>query len=772
MSFEAELQKSMQENFRQEMNERILAISQHLSSLEESFQAPTSLSEGLPAESYKALLRELHNLKGAARVLSYTQIEQLTHALEALLLPFKAAASKPDFSMDGWSWAIDRLYDGVNWLDQLLNRLTLGQPPEINTLLDFIAELEQNKKPGDAKKESKNGATSPEQIKAETTKSVARPVTTAVGVDTSIQINGAKLDDLLAVSTELLVAHLRVSNHQQDLAEIKNQLRNWSKLWRGMRGAYTRTLQGHSTSPAKKEEDLLNLLHFLEQNQQQLKELETRVNNFSEHFERSVDHLAQTSRQIQFETRRLRLVPLNLLVEELERVIRQLSHSLGKQAYLVVSGAELELDKKLLGELRVVLLHLIRNALDHGIESPSQRIFKGKSPEGQLKLVFRQQGHRIEFELSDDGAGIDREQIKQVAVKRGLITQEEIDTLSDNEIIRFIFNSGFSTRSTANEISGRGVGMDVVQEIATHLSGSIDVESEKDKGTSFIFSIPNFLFTTEGILAKSGEQLFIFPVDSVVHAYRVSDVNLVNIGSRQYLLYSGIKVPVISMAQVLGLKSSGKNNIILVLYNRNHYGAIYLDDLLGNQEVVVKNFSKPLMQVRYMAGATVLPDKTVALIVNTADLMKIFMEDDLAPAVSLKANAPETQEPKVASQFQKNHILVVDDSITTRTLEKNILEVAGFSVQTARDGLEALEFLKHDHFDLVITDVEMPIMDGYQLTREIKQNPHLAELPVVVVTSLGSDEDKAKGLQAGADAYIVKNSFDQQSLLTTIRQLV
>lgn len=178
------------------------------------------------------------------------------------------------------------------------------------------------------------------------------------------------------------------------------------------------------------------------------------------------------------------------------------------------------------------------------------------------------------------------------------------------------------------------------------------------------------------------------------------------------------------------------------------------------------------MQVRYMAGATVLPDKTVALIVNTADLMKIFMEDDLAPAVSLKANAPETQEPKVASQFQKNHILVVDDSITTRTLEKNILEVAGFSVQTARDGLEALEFLKHDHFDLVITDVEMPIMDGYQLTREIKQNPHLAELPVVVVTSLGSDEDKAKGLQAGADAYIVKNSFDQQSLLTTIRQLV
>jgi two-component system chemotaxis sensor kinase CheA len=530
-----------------------------------------------------------------------------------------------------------------------------------------------------------------------------------------------------------------------------------------------------SAKGVRRDNDLTNLLRFVEINQQHLKQLETSLSGLHAHFTRDVSYLSFVTDQLQFETRRLRLIPLAVVMEELERVVRQLSRDLGKQVQLVVHGAELEVDKKLLDELKAPLLHLLRNALDHGIESPPQRLHNGKPAMGTITISFRQTGRSIELEMRDDGAGINVERIKELAVERGLISEAAMAELDQHGATQFIFHSGFSTRSEVNGVSGRGIGLDSVREVATRLGGSIEVDSWPGVGTSFRFSVPNVLVTAEGIVIKSADQTFVLPVDNVERSFLLSQVNVQTIGSRQYLIYNEKQVLLTSLAQVLQLPSlppgltKNSDQYVVVLQSRGRCGAFTVDGLLKNQEVVVKSFSKPLVRVRRVSGATIMADGQVALILNPEDLIRTASNQ-----LQVSRAAYEAGNQDAISEVQKDQqrILVVDDSITTRTLEKNILEAAGFYVKTARNGVEAMSHLRAEGFDLVVADLEMPEMDGFQLTRSIKMDQRLADLPVIIVTSLDSAEDKAKGMEAGADAYVVKSRFDQQGLLTTIRQLV
>jgi two-component system chemotaxis sensor kinase CheA len=804
MDTDDKLLKAMQDSFKLEMSERLLAISQHLATLEDTASAEAETGKDKAndkaTEIIGALFRELHNLKGAARAVNYPQIEELCHASEGMLARLRSLPEPLEASE--FDRVIDLLYQSVSWGDQLLNLLNLAKPlasPELSEFVRLLRqEAEQEESPLPVEKTFEPSETKEKEFQVLDLKETAPVKPRSVGLpkngasfpaasgDNSVRISGNKLDELLAASTELLVARLRMRQHREEIAKVLGEGQSWLRLWRGVRGSHARLVQKavSAKKAGQRDNDLNNLLHFVDLNQQYLKQLESNLASLHARFTRDVSYLSFVTDQLQFETRRLRLIPLGIVMEEMERTVRQLSRDLGKQVQLVVHGAELEVDKKLLDEVKAPLLHLLRNALDHGLESPAQRLHKGKPATGTITVSFRQNGNLIELEVRDDGAGLDLTRIKELAIERGLVAAEAAGTLDERSITEFIFQSGFSTRPEVNGISGRGVGMDTVREVATRLGGSLEVSTSSGGGTCFRLSVPNVLVTAEGIVIKSNDQIFVLPIDGMERSFRLSEVEVQTIGARRYLIHDGRQILLVSLAQILGLPAlpaglvQNSNQYAIVLQHHGRYCTFVVDELLKNQEVVVKSFSQPLIRVRRASGATIMANGQVALILNIEELIRAastLPEMGSSPGQIFPQTGKQTERTLPGlnpAENTRQRILVVDDSITTRTLEKNILEGAGFFVQTADNGVEALGYLRNNAFDLVVTDLEMPEMDGFHLTQAIKQDQRLSELPVIVVTSLDKPEDKARGLEAGADAYVVKSRFDQQGLLATIRQLV
>lgn len=803
MQADDKLLKSMQATFRMEMGERLVMFSQQLAALEDTTMPEAEASEQpqdeLRHNACTAMLRELHNLKGAARAVNLPQIEELCHSSEALLVAYQASQKEAGNSPIELEEVVDLLYQVVTWGDQLLNRLNLGQSLDLPGLPEFIKQLPSHNPVPAAQLEAVRLDTTL-ALTSEMPKPARQAATKSTGLqilpvgDGTIKISGTKLDELLAASTELLVARLRMRQHREEIANLLAESQSWTRQWRLARGSHGRLLQRTSRSSVRlngrRDKDLATLLQFVEVNQQRLKHFESNLNQLHARFTRDVSYLSFVTDQLQFETRRLRLIPLTVVTEELGRTVRQLTRDLGKQVQLVVHGAELEVDKKLLEELKAPLLHLLRNALDHGLESPSQRLFQGKPAAGKVSLSFHQADHTIEVEVRDDGAGLDVERIRELIVERGLVEAEAAAQLDRQAVIQYIFHPGFSTRREVSDVSGRGIGLDEVWETITRLGGNVTVESWPGSGTAFRFSVPNLLVTTEGIAVKCAGQTFVIPIDSVERSVRLSDTEVHTIGSRSYLYYDGAQVELISLAQALSVSDAptasaqNANQYAIILRNSNGKGrlvAFTVNDLLRNQEVVVKNFSKPLVRVRHISGATIMSDGSVSLILNSDDLLRTAEAGQLAANWEAGARTLSAEATSRDSGFQLQtngyhspgqRILVVDDSITTRTLEKNILEAAGFLVQTARNGLEALGLLRTSEFDLVISDLEMPEMDGFELTRTIKTDQRWIETPVIIVTSLDTAHYKTRGMESGADAYLVKSHFDQQNLLNTVRQLV
>lgn len=786
MQVDDKLLKAMQASFREEMSERLLALSQYIATLEDLAAADDGSIETNEKQSAVLvdMLRELHNLKGAARAVNVTAVEELCHATESMLAAFQQhQIDAPDLPS-----LLDLLYQGSEIGDQLFTELNLGRSPlNDEQLQGFVKHLQDFTPSNEINTIESTQADNNKGIEAASSNKIASTRSGQAGGykgvnglnnssnENSVRVNGKKLDELLAASTELLVARLRMRQHQDEIADLVGESQSWSRTWRNVRASYSRLLQRTTVKGAGRDNDLNNLLRFVTNSEQRVRQIESNLTKLQSSFNRDLTHLSTVTDQLQFETRRLRLIPLSLALEELERSIRQLARELGKQVQLVVHGAELEIDKKLFDEIKGPLLHLLRNAIDHGLESPAQRLHNGKPTTGTINITFHQTGNSIEMEVRDDGAGIDIDRVKQTAVNRGILTEETAVAMERNEAMQLIFRTGFSTRQEVNGISGRGIGLDTVKDVATRLGGSVEVDSWPGSGTRFHFSVPNILVTAEGILIKANDQNFVLSVDCIEHSFRMGDVELQTIGSNQYVLYKDRQVMLASLTDVLGLHNktnSYDGQYIVILQSRGKYAAFAVTNLLKNQEVVVKSFSKPLVRVRHISGATILADGKIALILNADDLVAAanshFSDKPVIPATS-NNTAIKTS---VKNLLNKQHVLVVDDSVTTRTLEKNILEAAGFRVNIARNGKEALAQLQLDEFDLIITDMEMPEMNGIELLGNIKRDKRLTETPIIIVTSVDTAEAKTRGLEAGADAYIVKSRFDQQSLLTTVSQLI
>ena len=459
--------------------------------------------------------------------------------------------------------------------------------------------------------------------------------------------------------------------------------------------------------------------------------------------------------------RDIRMVPASLALEPLRRTVRDVASRQGKEVELELVGGDARLDRRVLDELKAPLVHLIRNAVDHGIELPAERRAAGKDPKGSIVVRVEPRGSRIGLVVTDDGSGLSLERVRASAVKEGVLTSEGAAAMPDAEVARLIFRPGVSTSREVTAISGRGVGLDVVLEAVLRLQGSIEVGFVPGRETRFSIDLPLTLAATLGVLFRAGGEVGAFPAAAIERSLRLGPNDLGTVGGKATVVLGSHQIPYVLLAQVLGIpsavSSTAKNRPAIILSMGGQRVALGVDELLGQQQLVVNTLGSRAARVGHLAGASVLDDGRVIGVLNPAEILRRARPENLDPT---RAQAPRIR------------ILVADDALTTRSAMKALLEIAGFTVLPAADGEEALGLLRQTPCQLVVSDVQMPRMDGLTLARSIKSDPQLGSTPVILVTSLDSPEDRAAGLRAGADGYLVKREVERGKLLELVRQLL
>jgi len=589
-----------------------------------------------------------------------------------------------------------------------------------------------------------------------------------IQVDDTIRVRTTKLDALMDGLGELLVMQMRTEKLLARTKALQERTLRWQKNWRKARPHCNRLRRNYLKVD---ETDLTPLFDFLESNEEDLKALGTDHNTLLDHLTNDCNHLQIITDDLQNGIRSVRMLPIATLFDLFPRMVRDLAHSQSKDIILEVQGQEAEVDRQALELMKDPLTHLLRNAVDHGIEPPEERVAAGKPRHGTIRLRAEQRGNNLVLTVSDDGRGINLDAVRRAAIERGLFPSEKMADLSEREVVEMIFHSGLSTAEQTTDLSGRGVGMDVVRKNLEQIHGLIQVETRSGVGTSFVLMLPLTLTTSQVLLVRVAGETVAMPM---INVERILHVNVVKVGSiegHSAIYAEGRPLPLVSLANVLKLPEMEQplppdaKIPVVILSVAEKRVALRVSGFLSTQQVVLKSLGGQLRRVRNVAGTAILGDGQLVTILNVSDLMKSLQDKSVA----------SLEPPIVTKEARRWRVLLVDDSITTRTLEKHILENAGYEVLTAADGQEAWELICQNEKglpDLVVSDVNMPRMDGFVLTQSIKADSSCARVPVVLVTSLESPQDRLHGMEAGADAYIVKSTFDQRELLETIERLI
>jgi len=476
------------------------------------------------------------------------------------------------------------------------------------------------------------------------------------------------------------------------------------------------------------------------------------------------------SREVQQQLFSIRTVPFGSLSERLYRILRGTARELDKRANLEIRGGQTELDRSVLEKLVGPLEHLLRNALAHGIEPRDVRAKAGKSETGEITLTVRQVGNEIAIELADDGAGLNLEQVRAKAVAQGRIAADAQPT--DEELIGCIFEAGFSTATRVTQVSGRGVGMDVVRAEIAALGGRVGVSTRAGRGTTFVLHLPLTLAVAQAVLVRAGGRLWALPAPMVEQIQHLKADALVNLYLQRRVEWQGTTYPFHYLPRLLGdsqqIPESGRHNAVLLLRSGQSTAAVHVDELVGNQEVVVKNTGPQLARVSGIAGATVLGNGEILLIINPVQLA----QRTGVPAFDPDAERVAPEVPRMAlAQAGRPLVMVVDDSLTVRRITSRLLAREGFDVLTAKDGIEALELLDAETPDVILLDIEMPRMDGFEFTRTIKGNPERSRIPIVMITSRTAEKHRSRAKDLGVDLYLGK-PFQEEELLKHLREML
>jgi two-component system chemotaxis sensor kinase CheA len=472
------------------------------------------------------------------------------------------------------------------------------------------------------------------------------------------------------------------------------------------------------------------------------------------------NELSRSLNDLQDRAMRTQMVPVSTITDQLHRAVRDLARAQGKDIRWETQGTDTELDRGVLHRLSDSLMHLVRNAVDHGIELPAQREAAGKPPQATLRLHAMQLGSEVIIAVTDDGLGIDVDSVSRQAERHGIDTND----MSEDELLALTFQPGLSTAQFVTDVSGRGVGLDVVRTNVEAAHGRVEVRSEAGAGTEFRIIVPITMAVLRCLLVEAGGQGFALPFHRVLLSQAHDPTSAAHAEGRPVIWVDGQPVPVQSLAETVGLPSGEPNSgpvVVLVDASRRH--AFQVDRLIGQRDVVLKALNSLLPHLPAVAGASVEPDGSVLVVLDPPGLIQRARQASRGSRIKTPIERPATE---------RRSILVVDDALTVRELQRSILERAGFDVRVATDGSHALSNLAERPSDLVLTDIEMPNMDGFALTEAIRAHPTLANIPVLMLSSRSSDADRQRGLEVGADGYIVKSGFDEASLLLAVHRLL
>lgn len=763
--------KRLLETFQVEATDHLQRISGALIELE---KAP---DESVREQLFETILREAHSMKGAARAVSFVDIESICQRLESIFAGLKKR------HLDLTKPLLDLSYDAVDVLDELLHAKDdaqrAGLKNKTSLVLRSLEEVIKGIPPSPrVPKPTPPIATPPTTTivapagEEKEVVPVPEPVTEKTVRTETVRIAAAKLDALLLQAEELLAAKLVSARLSDELHRMRGLMGQWETQWIKAR-TEMRRLQSRQNQPRRAvrtsefNNRLTGLTEFMEWNQSFVRDLQAQLMSLAHDAEQHARATGSMVDNLLNETKSALMLPFSTALEGFPKIVRDVAHARGKEAELVVDSGEIEIDKRVLEGMKDALIHLVRNSVDHGLELPPERERLSKPARGTVTIAARQQGgNRIEISVSDDGAGIDAEEVRAKVVSAGLMTKKEAARLSDQQVLAFIFHSGFSTSPVITDISGRGLGLAILREKVERLGGTVSVETTRQVGTTFRILLPLTLATFRGVLVECAGQLFVLPTAGIERVVRVKRAEIKTIENRETILFDGRTMALVRLEQTLEMARREMPEqlsvMAIVLKASGSEIAFAVDGVLGEQEVIVKSLGTQLARVRNIAGATVLGTGQVVPILNVFDLVKSVMRTADTATI-------ETALPTVRSSLS---VLIADDSITSRTLLKNVLESAGYRVRTAVDGLDAWATLKVEDFDLVVSDVEMPRLNGFDLTARIRADEKLSELPVILVTALASAEDRARGVDAGANAYIVKSSFDQGNLLEVVRRLI
>ncbi len=512
----------------------------------------------------------------------------------------------------------------------------------------------------------------------------------------------------------------------------------------------------------KRLDDLMNLIGELVLGKNRLLKIYDDVEEryegeqFLEELNQVVSSISLVTTDLQIAVMKTRMLPIGKVFNKFPRMVRDLARELHKEIELVISGEDTELDKSIVEEIGDPLVHIIRNSCDHGIEPPEERIAKGKPPKGTIELKAYNEGNHIIIEIVDDGKGLDADSLKMKAVEKGVISEKEADQMSEKEAFMLIFKPGFSTAAKVTNVSGRGVGMDVVKSNIEKLNGIIEVDSEKDKGTKIKLKIPLTLAIIQSLLVGVQDEYYAVPLASVLETVRITPEEIQTVEGRSVLRLRDEVLSLVHLADIFDVErifDMGEHAYVVIIGLAESKIGVIVDSLVGQEEIVIKSLGEYLKNIPGIAGATIRGDGRVTLIIDVGALM------DMAKNIKSTIKNLEVGEAKKEKNSPSDYnILIVDDSKTDRTIMRKALEPLGVTITEATNGVEALNLIKDGNkiFDAALVDIEMPRMDGYTLASEIRKFNRFKNMPLIAVTSRTSRSDRLRGVEVGMTEYITK----------------
>ncbi|WP_242342592.1 hybrid sensor histidine kinase/response regulator [Anaeromyxobacter terrae] len=736
MGVSEEIRKKLLPRFRETTADRVEKISGALLELERGAGTPEALEE---------LARELHTLKGEARMMGFVGISSVVHAAEDLLkaLPKDSPGERLDALLEACGAIVpmlDATADGGDAAGKLAESLRAliagpeGAPERAAETTAPAASTATASPPAPPAAPARPSAQSPEaRLELRGDKPAA-----------SIRVDVDRLDEIAALAGDVLVEGERAIRRSRDLNAL---FARWGRLSDRVIALAERLRDART---ARLVEQIEGDVHLLRSDTFRFARTQTEAASSSQaQFGMLAERIGEA-----------RLIPLSGVLAAFPLAARDMAREQGKEVECVVRGGETGVDKAILLSLNDPLVHLVRNCVDHGLETPAERAQAGKPRAGKIVISARVDGDLLAVTVADDGRGISPQKVRASALQKGIIGEQQAASLSSRNALDLIFTPGFSTREQAGETSGRGVGLDVVRKRVTALGGSVTVESEPGKGARFTLRMPQSLSLMKVLLVRIDEDVYGIPAVDVDSVGRLDPKEATEVAGIRAVRYRGRLMPVVALGPLLSLNGGPRSKRPLVAYvvHGNEGAAVVVDGLHGEREVAVKAPGAFLKGMRFVTGAAALEDGRVALLLSTPDIV---------------AAARRLASPALARGRDRRRlrVLLVDDSAIAREAEAALLRSLGHEVDEAVDGEDGWRRLQTGSYQLLVTDVQMPVLDGIDLTRRVKATPRFVKLPIVIMSSLSAPEERRRGVDAGADAYIVKGELEAESLAATLERL-